>query len=211
MSVDVAGDPAARDWWLRTLLVLQAPRVVFVALHDDSDEAASERAEPVLLLAWLAGAAGALATPTAAHLMDSGDYDGLLVVIWVVIAGALSGITLLWALGALLWWGGKMLGSQGSYRRARHVLAFASAPLALSLVLWPVKLALYGGDLFRSGGPDAGTGGQILGYVQIAFLVWAVALLVVGVRTVHGWTWARGAAAVALAAVPAGVLFALLF
>jgi hypothetical protein len=211
MSLEVAGDQAARDWWIRALLVLQAPRPVFAALHDDTDEAAAERAEPVLALTWLAGTACALSTSLAAHLMDSGDYDGLLVAVWVVIAGALSGITLLWMLGAILWWGGKMLGSQGSYRRARHVLAFASAPLALSLLLWPVKLVLYGNDLFHTGGADAGTAGQIFGYAQVAFLLWALALLLIGVRTVHGWAWARAAAAVALAAVPAAVLFALMF
>ena len=31
-----------REWWLRTLLVLQAPRPVFVALRDDTAESASE-------------------------------------------------------------------------------------------------------------------------------------------------------------------------
>src|SRR5206468_3984467 len=53
---------AMRDWWIRTLLVLQAPRPVFVALRDDSRESASERAEPVLLVVILAGIASVLAT-----------------------------------------------------------------------------------------------------------------------------------------------------
>ena len=46
-----------------------------------------------------------------------------------------------------------------TYRQARHVLAFASAPVALSLlVLWPVRLAVYGEDVFRTGGSDHGAG-----------------------------------------------------
>jgi len=41
--------------------------------------------------------------------------------------------------------------------------SFASAPLALSLLLvWPVRLAIYGDDLFRSGGSDTGTGEVVL-------------------------------------------------
>ena len=61
---------AAREWWLRTTLVLQAPRAVFVALRDDSNDA-SDRAEPVLLIVWLAGMASVLSTATAGRLMDT--------------------------------------------------------------------------------------------------------------------------------------------
>jgi len=49
-----------RDWWLRTLLVLQRPRPVFVALREDDPDAVAERAEPVLLIVWLAGIAADL-------------------------------------------------------------------------------------------------------------------------------------------------------
>jgi hypothetical protein len=200
-----------RDWWLRTLLVLQRPRPVFVALRDDSKEAVSNRAEQVLLIVLLAGIASVLSTRTAAHLMDSNDYDGLLVAVWAFLAGAIYGAFAYFVFGALLHAGVKAFGSQGSYRRSRHVLAFAAAPLALSLVVWPVKLALYGDALFRSGGRDAGTGGKVFAGIDLLFVAWAVALLVVGVRAVHGWTWARAAAACTLAvAVPLalGLVFA---
>ena len=40
-----------RDWWLRTLLVLQSPRSVFAALRDDSREAAGARQEPIIAIA----------------------------------------------------------------------------------------------------------------------------------------------------------------
>ena len=68
-----------RDWWLRTLLVLQRPRPVFVALRDDTKEASADRAEQVLLIVWLAGIAGVLTTGAAATLMDNGDVDGILI------------------------------------------------------------------------------------------------------------------------------------
>jgi hypothetical protein len=45
--------------------------------------------------------------------------------------------------------------------------------------------------------------------IELAFFVWAAVLLVIGVRAVHGWTWARAAAACALALV-APIVLALL-
>ena len=202
---------ATRDWWLRTLLVLQRPRPVFVALRDDGKQSVSDRSEQVLLIVLLAGMASVLSTRTAAHLMDDGDYDGLLVAVWAFIAGSIYGVFAYFGLGALLHGGVKLLGSQGSYRRSRHVLAFASVPLALSLAAWPVKLALYGEALFRTGGRDAGSGGRAFSVVDLVFVAWSVGLLVTGVRAVHGWTWVRAAAACVLAlAVPValGIVYA---
>jgi hypothetical protein len=195
-----------RDWWLRTLLVLQRPRPVFAALRDDTREAAGDRSEQVLLIVLLAGIATVLVTGTAAHLNDDGSYSPILIAIWAFFAGSVYGLFGYFAFGAVLHGGVKALGSQGSYRRSRHVLAFALVPVALSLVAWPVKLALYGGDWFRPGGSDTGGGGLAFDLVQLAFFVWAAALLVIGVRAVHGWTWGRAAAAVALAAVAPVVL-----
>jgi len=195
-----------REWWLRALAVPFAPRAVFAALRDDSDEAAEARQEPVLALAYLAGIAIVLASPAAGQL--SGDT--LVIAAWALLAGAIYGAGTLFAGGLLLRLGSKRLGSRGSYRRSRHLLAFALAPVALSLVLWPLRLSLYGVDLFRAGGDDHGTGILVLHLLDLGFALWAVALLVAGVRAVHGWTVARSAAAVALAVLflPALVLVA---
>jgi hypothetical protein len=194
------------------LLVLQRPRPVFVALRDTSAESLSDRAEPVLLIVLLAGIAGVLMTGAAAHLMDDGSYDGLLVAVWAFIAGAIYGVFGYFIIGALLHGAVKALGSQGSYRRSRHVLAFAATPIALSLALWPFKLALYGEDWFRTGGRDTGAGGAVFDLLTYLFFGWALALLVTGVRSVHGWTWARAGAATALAIIaPVGVALALAF
>jgi hypothetical protein len=188
-----------RDWWLRTLLVLQRPRPVFAALRDDTREAAADRSEPVLLVVLLAGIAIVLATSTAAHLNDDGSYSGVLIAIWAFFAGSVYGLFGYFAFGAVLHGSVKALGSQGSYRRSRHVLAFAVVPVALSLIAWPVKLALYGGDWFHAGGRDTGAGGLAFDLIEFAFFAWAAVLLVIGVRAVHGWTWARAGAACALA------------
>jgi hypothetical protein len=195
-----------RDWWLRTLLVLQRPRPVFAALRDDSPEAAADRSEQVLLVVLLAGIATVLTTSTAAHLNNDGSYSPVLIAIWAFFAGSVYGLFGYFAFGAVLHGGVKALGSQGSYRRSRHVLAFALVPVALSLIVWPVKLALYGGDWFHAGGRDTGGGGLAFDLIQFAFFAWAAVLLVVGVRAVHGWTWARAFAACALALVAPVVL-----
>jgi hypothetical protein len=200
-----AGHAAAsrreRAWWLRTLAVFRQPSSTFAALRDDSPAEAEAREEPVLALALLAGVAGVLATPTVGDLLDNRDRDALVVAVLVFLAGGLYGIATYWLGGGALHVGIRAAGGAATYRQARHLLAFAAAPLALSLiVLWPLRLAAYGGDLFRAGGADEdGAGRWVFEGLEGAFFLWAAALLVVGVRTVHGWPLVRALGAVALA------------
>jgi hypothetical protein len=90
----------------------------------------------------------------------------------------------------MLYGAARALGSLGSYRRARHVLAYACVPLALSLVFAPVGRAAFG-------------------WVFLAFVGWSAILLVIGVRAVHGWTWGRAVAAIAPPLAVAALLFAI--
>ena len=181
--------------------MLQAPRPVFAALRDDSDEAAGVRQDAVGAIVWLAGIAGTLATSVASTLLDDPARDWIVLVVWAFLAGGLTGFTLYVFLGKVLHVALRRLGGRGSFRRARHVLAFAAAPVALALlVYWPLRIAIYGEDLFRFEGGDGGTTGTVFAWVFYGFLLWALVLLVIGVRTVHGWTWARAIAGVALAA-----------
>jgi hypothetical protein len=144
------------------------------------------------------------------NIFDPGaTYDALDMAVWAFIAGSISGVFGYFVFGALLHFGAKLLGSQGSYRRNRQILAFAAVPLALSLVLWPVKLSLYGADVFKTGGSDAGAGSHVFAALELAFVAWSAALLVIGVRSVHGWTWPRAAAAcVLVVAAPLALAFA---
>jgi len=190
-----------RAWWLRAVVVLVAPRAVFVALRDDSDETAQARQEPIMLIAGLAGIAGVLGTSAFRHSLNDGSVSVGLVAVLAFMAGALYALVFFWLGGGLLYRAARRLGGQGSWRRARHLLALAATPLAVSLLtLWPVRIAVYRTDLFRTGGNDYGTGDAVFGAISYAFIAWSVLLLVIGVRSVHGWTWARSAAAVALAA-----------
>ena len=196
-----------RAWWLRVPAVLLSPRPVFFALREEDPDDVAARSEPVLLLVWLAGVASVLATPTAASLLDDPDYDPLLLAVWAFIAGGIYGAVGYFVVGFALFFGARLLGSLGSFRRERQIVGFAAVPLALSvLVLLPVRLTLYGGDAFRDGGADEGTGEAVLLGLQVGFVAWSVLLLVIGVMIVHGWTWVRslavlGAAAALLAAI----------
>ena len=86
----------------------------------------------------------------------------------------------------------------------------SATPLALALItLWPLRIAIYGQNLFRTGGEDWGPGDRIFGgFIYFAF-AWSAVLLIVGVRSVHGWSWGRSLATVALAAsLPALIVLA---
>jgi hypothetical protein len=200
-----------RLWWKRALAVLISPGPVFAALRDDSDRAAAALQEPVLALILLGGIATVLDTTVTGHVLDDPAVDGLLVAVWAFIGGGFYGTAVYWLGGGLLTVAGDLLGSAGSYRRTRHLLALSFAPLALSLVTaWPLRIAVLGSDVFRSGGRDSGAAGAAFAWVSLAFAVWALALVVVGVRVVNGWSWVRAAAATALAAAIPIVLVLLL-
>jgi hypothetical protein len=186
---------------LRAPAVLVAPRAVFSSLRDESEEDVDARQEPIMTLAALAGISVVLVSPTFRRMLNDGAVSLGLIPVLAFVSGTLYAAAVYWLGGGLLYGAGRRLGSLGSYRRARQVLALASAPLALSLLtFWPVRLAVYGRDLFRTGGDDYGRGDAVFGGIYLGFVAWSVLLLLVGVRAVHGWTWVRAAAAVALAA-----------
>jgi len=187
------------------VLVLQNPRRVFAALRDDSDEVAAARQDTAGAIAWLAGIAAVLATSVASTLLDDVQIDASLLAVWAFLAGGLYGFAVYFVMGKVLHVALRRLGGRGSFRRARHMLAFAAVPIALALfVYWPIRIAVYGLDLFRTGGADGHAGGRVFAWIFYGFVIWSLGLLLVGVRTVHGWTWARSAAGVAFASLIAG-------
>ena len=190
-----------KEWWQRVPLVMLAPRAVFTALRDESEDALSARQEPVLLLVLLAGIAAVLQTSAAGSLLDNPEIDGALIFVWAVMGGLMYGVVSYWIGGLAIYLGTRGATAKGhakpSYQRARHVVAFAAAPIALSLVLWPLQLALYGSDPFRSRGEQS-TGEQVFASLGVLFVVWAAVLLLYGIRTTYGWTWLRACGTVLL-------------
>ena len=147
---------------------------MFERLRDDSPEKAADRADLVAVLAFCAGLAAALG--------GGGDelrrLDGLERLVWVFVGGLSLGFAIYWIIGWALAFVVRRLGGGGSARRTRHVLAFAFAPLALALVVWLIWAPL------------------LLGLAASS-----IALLLLGLRDVYGWSIGRAAAAAGLAVV----------
>lgn len=176
--------PAAdeRVWLRRAVLVLVRPREVLAELRDDSEPAARARSEAVLALVWLTGIAAVLWTPVAGSILNDVTLDWLDVTVWAFLGGGLYG-AIGYFLGGLVVYAVTRTVGGVTYRQARHVLAFACAPVALSLLLvWPVRLAVYGNDVFHRGGTDHGAGSASFVVVGLAFVAWALALLLLGLR-----------------------------
>ena len=204
-----AGAPAVephRGWWLRALLVAQAPTPVFAALRDDSREAAEARQETIAAIAFCVGVALTIVSSAAASFTDDPERRGIVIPVWLFIAGVFVALVNYWVAGGALFLALNLLGGKGSYRRARHLLALAAVPLALSLVLLPVRLALYGDDIFRSGGSDGGVARWLFWALELAFVGWALVLLAIGIRTAQRWSWRRSLAALAAAAAIAAIV-----
>jgi hypothetical protein len=152
---------------------------MFARLRDDSPEEAADRADVVAGLAFAAGIAAAL----AAGGDELEELDVLDSLVWIFVTAVALGFALYWLLGMALAFVVRRLGGSGSPRRARHVLAFAFAPLVLALPLWllwpPLLLGLVAGS---------------------------AGLLLVGLSEVYGWSLARAAGAVVLSFVWLGAL-----
>jgi hypothetical protein len=204
VGTDAQRHSPERAWLLRALAVLQSPSAVFAAIRDDSEEAAHARQEPVLALVWLAGMAAVLASPALNDVLDDPARDVAVLLIIVFLAGGLYGMLAYYLLGAVLYACTRAFGSQGSYRRARHLLAFATAPLALALItFWPVRIAVEGRALFEFGGRDKG---HVFANLFYVFVAWTAVLVLIGVHTIHGWSWPRSLAAAGLGTAVAALL-----
>jgi hypothetical protein len=154
------------------VLVLHRPREVFASLRDDSEEAAGDRQDVVVALAFVGGVAAALAT--AGSALD--DLDALEILVWLFAAGFAYAFVGYWVLGWGLSFVVPRLGGGGTRRRTRHILAFALAPLVFALAAWGVFPPLL-----------------------VLPAAWSLGLLVLGLRVVHGWPYPRAAAGVVLA------------
>jgi hypothetical protein len=162
---------------------------------------ADERQEPAVALVALAGLFTILSTPRFAGFLDEPEVDGLSVAVFGFVGAAAYAFVGYVVLGAAL-----KLASGAPYRLARHVVAYSAAPLALGLlVLWPVRWAAYGSDLFRAGGSDGGADGSAFALAELGCALWSTGLLVAGGRYALGLAWPRAAAVAVLPVTLAGL------
>jgi hypothetical protein len=155
------------------------PARIFQRLRHDSPDEAAERSELVAGLAFAAGVA--LAVGVGGDELR--ELDALDSIVWVFVTGLALGFVLYWIAGWALAFVVRRLGGMGSRRRVRHVLAFSFAPLVFALAVWLIWPPLL-----------------------LGLAAWTVALVLVGLREVYGWSLARAGGAVALAVVWLGAL-----
>lgn len=201
-------DAVERSWWGRLPRMLFAPAEALAELGDESREAADARQEPLVAMTILAGVAmfiGLVAVEPPFTTTDTG-VSAFNLVLESILGGALVALSNFWFGGALVYLGTRGLGALSGYRLARHLAGLATAPFLLLLVSSvPVRFALYGTDVFKAGGRDAGAGGDVFVAIDALFLVWTLALLLIGIRVTQRWSWGR-----AVAALSVTVLFAIL-
>jgi hypothetical protein len=191
-----------RQWWSRLPRLLYAPASVFEELRDESTEAADARQEPLVALTFLAGIAmfvGLVALqPPYNRFYDS--LSAFNMTFETILGGALVGLSNFWIGGSLVYLGARGLGALTGYRLARHMAGLATAPFVLVLLLAvPVRVGLFGTDLFRDTGSDSGAAGDVFIALDAIALAWTIALVLVGVRTTQRWSWGRSAAALGIA------------
>lgn len=205
------GQPEAleRAWWSRLPRLLYAPGEVFAELRDETREGADARQEPLVAVTFLAGIAMfvglvALEPPYNRFYTDLSAFD---MTFETILGGALVGIANFWLGGALIYLGARGLGATSGYRLARHIAGLATLPFVLVLVLAvPVRLGLFGTDLFRDTGSDESRAGDVFIAIDALALAWTLALGLVGIRATQRWSWGRSAAALGVAS-----MFAILF
>lgn len=139
----------------------------------------ADRTDLVAVLAFAAGVAAALAIGGD----ELRDLDALDSLVWVFVSGVALGFVLYWIVGWGLAFVVRRLGGAGEGRVARHVLGLSFLPLVFALVVWLVWPPLL-----------------------LVLAVWSLALLLIGLRDVYAWSWARAVAAVALTVLWLGAL-----
>jgi hypothetical protein len=197
----------ARAWWRRVPRVLTRPKEVFVALREDDETDVDARSEPILAIVLVAGMAAMLLTPAWGTLLDEESLDWMVLAVVTFIGGLLYGAFGYFLLGFVVWLGARGVGVDTSARPARQLVAFSALPFALSILITvPTIVFGFGTDWFRTGGSDDGAGRVIVLAIGLAFVLWSLGLLALGLRTTFELPWRGVAGALALAAVLVGAL-----
>ena len=182
---------------------------VFAELRDESREAADARQEPLVAITFLAGIAMFLSLVALEPPFERyRDLSALTMIVESIIGGALVGALQLLArrrarLPRRAGAGCRdRLSAGAAHRRAWRPIPF----VVLLVVAWPVRLGLYGVDLFRTGGSDSGAGSDVVHRARRARARWTLALVADRDPADAALDVGQGAAALGIVA-----LFAILF
>jgi hypothetical protein len=129
-----------------------------------------------------------------ASMKEMGDKMPLNVILWLaVIGGPLSGLLGLWIWSGLLQWTGRWIKGLGNRDHLMAAIGWASVPDVLSLPIWAIQLAIFGGDLFTSDMPRLEAQPMLwipflgLALVELVLGVWGIVMLCKMVAEVQGF------------------------
>jgi hypothetical protein len=197
-----AAQARVRRWWRLLPRVLTHPVDLFVALREEDETDVEARSEPILAIVIVAGMAGILLTPAWGTLLDEESLDWIVLAVVTFVGGLLYGAAGYFLLGLVVWLGARGVGVDTRSRPARQLVGFAAFPFALSIVVTlPAIVLAFGSDWFRTGGSDDGTGRVVVLSAGLAFALWSLGLLAVGLRTTFELPWRGVIGALALAGV----------
>ena len=211
-AADAAGDEQARRseglsglWWRRVPRMLWAPRGVLVALRETDEDDQLARQEPILAVVLCAGMTSVLLM--GGTLVDDRTLDGFVAAAVTFMAGGLYGAAGYFVLGLGVMIGVRGASGEGTFRQARHLVAFSAVPVAAAfLVVAPAIALVYGVDYFRGAAPSSSD--RVVLLLGLPFVAWSAVLLMAGLRIAYRLAWLGVATAVALAGVLVAVLVA---
>ena len=148
------------------------------------------RSEPILAIVIVAGMAGILLTPTWGTLLDTESLDRMVLAVVTFIGGLLYGAAGYFLLGVSCGSGSTPSASTRAGRKARQLLGFAALPFALSILNTGARDR--GGvrlRLVQDGGSDDGTGRDVVLAIGLAFALWSLGLLALGLRMTLQLPW----------------------
>jgi len=171
------------DWEIFTKIWF-SPRKVFRDINDRS----YGKYVPILLV--LAGISSAF---DQAISKDLGDKMPLLGVLGIcIIGGGLLGWIGLAIYAALVSWTGKWLKGKGKERSILRIMAYASIPLAVSLICLIPQIGIHGNEIFESVDEYTAAPGLVLTIVfwlslllGVVLGIWALVLSIVGISEVQ--------------------------
>lgn len=153
----------------------------------------------VLFLAALTGVSQVLDRASFGSLGDTVPLSTILLA--ALLLGPVSGIVALYVGGALIAWTGRWIGGAASAEHIRTAIAWASVPIAASLLLWVVDLSVIGESMFTTSLVEGGAAGWMmisaLGAVVLG--IWSLVLLFKGVGEAQGFSAWKGLGNVLLA------------
>lgn len=138
-----------------------------------------------------------------ASQQNSGDkFSTVSLLLLAVTVGGLTG----WITYYVYGWGmsatGRWLGGRASSEAFRTVLAWALVPTVVSLALVIPQAVIFGDDLFRSEPVDTSAFAEnarlAFGIVEFGLAIWALVILVSGVRLLQGFSIGRALANILL-------------